>query len=488
MKWYISMLMALVVWLPQSVMADVPKPCLAKDSAWTASEHIKRMEELGIKCATVYYNLMADDNRSNPLDWVRRYYIENDYEVVLVLIVNDGKGAGLLKRIAQGKFDVDLANLAAAITRTETSLVLRPLHEVDASWHPWGMYADGNTPEDAVLALRHIHDVFAHANSSVVFEVNFNRTDGKGKVLGEVERYTFLLDAFVDQYSISSYNRCGSAPKYRPQPGDGKTVADFERTFVEEFAPAYHRLEAFTKRPINVAETSTSGLCAPKLPWFEDMFISLERPEFDQVDAVTFFFGKRKPGTVSNDVPIDWGVAPEDRAAFAGAMRLAWPQRNRADKLLKDGLVLTSFDAPWSVFVTLSKSLAGEVPNQAVNPVSGQPFGEDDFVLRGHANQRILFPTAGEYKHGPGVQIGFVESSNDQKWWNNQVAITVMYGLYAEHKLGGAQWGRKFAEVYLEHRAYTVPVPSRFDGRSETRAGIRVGITFGGDWTKSYRR
>ena len=487
MKKLLVALFAALLLFPLFAEASVPRPCLAKDSAWTSTEHIKRMEELGIKCATVYYNLLSDVNRRAPLSWVKAKYLDAGYDLILVLIIDDKQGEGLLRRIAQGRFDPDLNNLAAAISRADKQIVLRPLHEVDASWHPWGMYAKGNTPEEAIAALRHIHSLFDHAHSGVLFEVNFNRADGKGQVLGEAGRYMSALDKFVDQYSISSYNRCGTAPKYRPESGSNDSVSEYEQPFIAGFAPAYDRAAAFTKRPINVAETSTSGLCAPKLPWFEQMFLDLEAPEFDQVDTVTFFFGKRKPGTVASDVAIDWDIAPEDRASFAGTMRLYWPQRDRVDNILKEGVVLTSFDAPWSVFVTLSKSFAGEVPNQAINPVSGQPFGEDDFVLRGYVNQRILFPTAGSFKHGPGVQIGFVESPNDEKWWNNQISLTASYGLYAELQ-PGVQWGRKFAEVYLEHRIYTVPVPSRFDGRSETRAGIRVGVTFGGDWTKGYRR
>ncbi len=295
---------------------------LAKDNAWPSSEHIALMEDYGLADhATVYYKLMAEENRARPYEWVANNYLDAGYAVVLTLIIDDGVTStvgssessaipagvpGLLQQVTTGVFDDALRDLIAAIKEDGRPVVVRPFHELDGGWYPWGIYAEGNSPALAVEAVAHVTNLFNEAGvDNVSFEINLNRRDGRGQVLGEAELFVPALSQMVDAFSVSTYNRCGTADRYAE-----------ERSFADDFRPVYERLISLTDKPINVAEVSTSGLCAPRLPWFTAMVDSIVH-EFTRVEAVTFFFGEVPVGKASNAVPIIWGIPDAgERAEF----------------------------------------------------------------------------------------------------------------------------------------------------------------------------
>ncbi|MEY3784526.1 MAG: hypothetical protein RLZZ230_848 [Candidatus Parcubacteria bacterium] len=450
------------------------KSCLAKDSAWSADEHILRMKKLGINCATVYYNLMSYENRHKPYQWVKQKYLDSGYDVILVLKFDEIKSVtgGVLQQIIDGNFDKDLHKLISEIVSADKPIVVRPLHEIDASWHPWGMYAKGNSQELAVKAVEHIVTLFRQANAPVKIDINFNRKDGRGKVLGEAEQYMPQLNKLVDSFSVSTYNRCKTAPNYPS-----------ERSFAEDFRPVYQRLQSFTQKPINVAETSTSGLCGSRIPWFEKLFSTLDT-EFAQVESVTFFFGDKPVGTASNTVPIHWGLdSDEEREQF----RQLVIKHQSADQVVIDLEKIAGFNsgfrAPWSLSAKIT-NLFYEIPNQAINPVTGNEFGRQGFVFTSQFTQRLLFPINSNLEFGPALHLGILESPNDNQWWNNLLSSSLGFGLYGKLPQDLVQWGSWSIEPYVEYREYTTQVPDRFQGSGEPRVGVTAGFTFGGDWKK----
>jgi hypothetical protein len=303
---------------------------LAKDNEWNSSEHRERMAELGIPAATVYYKLTSEDNRKNPYAWIRDNYLDNSHPTVVTLIIDNGSSTvgtsegtdvsagvpGLLQQVLRGDFDDDLKALAKVIAKDGRPVVIRPFHEANGGWYPWGMYAQGNSPEQLVLALQHVVNIFEKVQAdNVSFEMNLNRRGGDD-VLEEAYRYIPFINKLVDAYSISTYNRCGTSKRYED-----------ELSFSKEFAPVYERLSEMTSHPINLAEVSTSGECAPKMPWFEEMLTDIDE-RFPRVESITFFFGTVPVGKASNDVEINWGVSGNE-AAFKELLqkyRLRWEE------------------------------------------------------------------------------------------------------------------------------------------------------------------
>jgi len=456
------------IWAAESPQLQV---CLAKDKTWSASTHIAKMKSLGIKCGTVYYNLMSTDNRARPLGWVKDKYLDKNLDVVLVLKFEDKitKTGNVLQMIQEGYFDSELQKLTAEIKTVGKPIVVRPLHEIDGNWHPWGMYTKGNSPELAVGAILHIAKQFASVKDLVKIDINFNRLDGKKRVLGEADFYLPRLDVVVDSYSISTYNRCRTSKNYL-----------VERSFADDFHPVYRRLQEFTDKPVYIAETSTSGLCGERLSWFEAMFNSL-KIEFPKVKGVTFFFGDVATGEASNDVPIHWGLDNEEQEQqFKNLL-----QKNGLinEVWLEDDLSNFSFRAPWSITTRLTNQFF-EIPNSVLNPVTGDEFGREGLLFTSMFTQRLLFPLTEHVEFGPVLRLVVVESPNENMWWNNRLSAGVGFGLYGEVKYGAVKWGNWFIEPYAEYRQYTVDTPERYDGDTESRFGIGAGFNLGGDWTK----
>jgi hypothetical protein len=287
--------------------------CLAKDDTMSVVEHRSLMAQLGINSATLYYKLNAEDNRAHPYDWIRFNYLDNSHEVVLVLIIDAATRAttaigeesavalGNLQQVIDGKFDAALEALVAAIAQDARPIKVRLFHEFDGFWFPWGIQAQGNTPELFVRALAHVVGLFNAARAPVTFEVNVNRENGQGEVLGAAASIIPLIEPLVHYIAVSTYNR-GCTSKEHP----------YDRSFQYEFRPVYTRLTELTRLPITIAEVSTAGACSARLPWFQAMLDLIDK-DFHRVREVTFFFGE---GEATDGGTIEWALDPADYDAF----------------------------------------------------------------------------------------------------------------------------------------------------------------------------
>jgi hypothetical protein len=450
--------------------------CLAKDGDWSTDTHVALMKAYGIQCATLYYNLSSRTNRLYPFESVRTDYLENGYNVVLTLKFESHPKAPqnltILEQITVGYFDTDLTNLITAIKDAKKQIVVRPLHELDGKWYPWGMYAEGNSPEIAVDAVKHIVALFRKANAPVKIEINFNRKDAFGKVLGEAEKYMPPLDKVVDMFSISTYNRCGTADNYK-----------YERSFAYDFRPVYKRLRQFTQKPINVAETSTSGMCGARLPWFEAMFTAL-KGEFPQTKMVTLFFGEVPVGKASNKIPIQWGISPDEYDDFRRLLLGNWPDEHTYLETDLNAFDWSSIRLPWSVFSRISYPLS-EIPNVAFNPVVGDTFGKESLVFMTQFTQKVLFPVTDSLVTGPVLRLGVMKSVNENMWWNNRFSAGLSWGIFGDVRNKTVRWGNWYLEpIAIEYRQYIAPVPDRYVGGGELRVTATAGVNFGGDWSQ----
>lgn len=520
---------------------------LAKDEAWNSEQHAAVSKVYELAPNTIYYPLLAE---GNVFDWVQQNYLDQDVELTMTLIIRppeipesnastdsddvEAEPGSLLRRIVNGEFDSKLNEFAEDVAEDGRPLWIRPLHEIDGSWYPWGMYyPGGNTPALACAAYHHVVDAFRAAGAdNVSWEVNFNRRDGRDAVLGEAE---FLIPCLedenrVDAYAVSTYNRCGSSDRYPD-----------ERSFAAEFRPIYDRIATLSGLPINVAETSTTGLCAPKVPWFREQLEAIDA-EFPRVNRVTYYFGKLEKDEASNTVPVYWGfqmhlyeleafqelirsyraehddaqVPPAEPAAprrQAAVTRQQSPSPKPTQPMLQQQVAASSkprlqmptsvpqpaqqssvsaspkltfagFDsAPWSAWGRFTVPF-GETSNPAISGLSDEPYGTSGPLFRWTLNQRGLWDE-GDFEHGFGLHLGGVHSINQTQYWNNALDVGLTYGLYDDFSRDGAiDWGGWSAELYAGRRQYLAPAPDRFGNNGEWRLEFNLGYSFGGDWNQ----
>ena len=181
-----------------------------------------------------------------------------------------------LQRIADGAFDGYVRRWARGLAALGTTVYLRPMHEMNGTWYPWGGATNGNSPEAYRRAWRHLHDVFARAGATNVRWVwSPNADDVPARPDNELERY-YPGEKYVDVLAMDGYNWGAERPEYGGW-----------RSFEEIFDAAYARLAALGPQPIWVAETASDGVGGDKAEWVRDMFAAARR--LPRLQAVVWF-------------------------------------------------------------------------------------------------------------------------------------------------------------------------------------------------------
>lgn len=73
-----------------------------------------------------------------------------------------------LAAIARGDWDSYITTWATAAKNWGYPFFLRFMHEMNGTWYPWGIGANGNSRADFVPAWKHVHDIFTAVGASNV--------------------------------------------------------------------------------------------------------------------------------------------------------------------------------------------------------------------------------------------------------------------------------------------------------------------------------
>jgi hypothetical protein len=182
-----------------------------------------------------------------------------------------------LKSISGGAFDTYLHAYARAARAFGSEVWLRPLHEMNGNWYPWGGTVNGNTPADFAPAWRHIHDIFASEGATnVKFVWSPNSDSAPGGSVNSISAY-WPGDAYVDYLALDGYNF-----------GTGTGTGSTWRTFAQVFGPGYAAVTALSAKPLFIAETACSCIGGDKPAWIADMFASIPA-SYPRIVGVTWF-------------------------------------------------------------------------------------------------------------------------------------------------------------------------------------------------------
>jgi hypothetical protein len=221
-----------------------------------------------------------------------------------------------LSTIVAGTHDDYIATFARNLRDLNTLVYLRPMHEMNGNWYPWGVGVNANTPALFIQAWQRIHQIFAREGATNVMWVwspnNFDVSS------------TYPLEAFypgaayVDVLAADGYN-WGSA---RPQWGGW-------RSFNQVFRGVYDRLRALGTQPIWFAEVASAPDGGDKPAWVRDMFARAQT--MDRLQAIVWFNELKEldwranadPAVAAAFTPLPPGaqypLLPDDIGAGAGA-------------------------------------------------------------------------------------------------------------------------------------------------------------------------
>jgi hypothetical protein len=248
-------------------------------------------------------------------------------------------------KISGGSFDTYLHSYAKAAKAFGSAVWLRPLHEMNGNWYPWGGTVNGNTPAGFVAAWRHIHDIFvAEGATNVSFVWCPNADSVPDTAANSVSAY-WPGDAYVDYAGIDGYNFGGSS----------------WRSFSSIFSAAYAKVTSLSSKPVIVGEIGCSTAGGDKAAWITDMFKVIPS-SFPRIAGVSWF---------DADKGNDWRIESDSAslAAFsAGAA--AWqadPRAGSPQAPIASGVTIATnapspgLPVPFVLSGALTPSLAGDV-------------------------------------------------------------------------------------------------------------------------------
>ena len=208
-----------------------------------------------------------------------------------------------LARIAGGDFDAYISTWAVALKAGGSPVYLRPMHEMNADWYPWGGTVNGNSPALYVQAWRRVVDIFRRVGAdNVRFVWSPNNVDVPSS--NALEGY-YPGTSYVDVLAVDGYNWGAGTPAFGGW-----------QSFLQVFGRAYDRLRALGPQPIWIAEVATSADGGDKAAWIRDMFAQART--MDRLQAIVWF---------NEDKERDWRAAPtpEIAAAFSPAASVDVP-------------------------------------------------------------------------------------------------------------------------------------------------------------------
>ncbi|MDP9408515.1 MAG: hypothetical protein M3P95_11815 [Actinomycetota bacterium] len=199
-----------------------------------------------------------------------------------------------LARVAAGDHDDYIASYARQVRDWGGVLALRFAHELNAPHYPWSVGVNGNSPDDALAAWRHVRDVFAEQGTDVVWVWSVNVS-----APGSADYAEFYPgDDDVDWVGLDGYNGGTALPWGGWQSPEELLGDDLER------------LDDLSDRPLLLTEVGSTEAGGDKAAWIAELFdLAQER----RLRAVVWFDYAKET---------DWRVAssPQSSEAFRRAV------------------------------------------------------------------------------------------------------------------------------------------------------------------------
>lgn len=202
-----------------------------------------------------------------------------------------------LRTITSGLYDHYIRSWARSLAAVKKPVHLRPMHEMNGNWYPWGGPVNGNSASAFVEAWRYLRRTFreegAHNVAWVWCPYARSVPDTAENAL---ERY-FPGAAEVDWLALDGYNW-----------GSTQSWSSWE-SFVQVFRPAYERLIRLSpSTPVMIAEVGCAEAGGDKAAWITEA-LEMLFSDFTRVQVVVWF---------NIDKECDWRIdsSPDTLRAF----------------------------------------------------------------------------------------------------------------------------------------------------------------------------
>ncbi len=190
-----------------------------------------------------------------------------------------------LRAIADGAHDAYITKWADDLKAIGSEIYLRPMHEMNGTWYPWGAKVGDNSPALYKAAWRHMHDIFVQRGAT---NVKWVWCPLNSDVAGSPMEDWYPGTDVVDILSVDGYNW-------------GSKHADYGGwlSFEQVFGDAYNRLSKLGPQPIWIAEVGSAPDGGDKAAWVRDMWATARN--WDRLEGLVWFDQNKEE---------DWSVLP----------------------------------------------------------------------------------------------------------------------------------------------------------------------------------
>jgi hypothetical protein len=182
-----------------------------------------------------------------------------------------------LADIVAGTYDSYIREFAEGARDWGHPFFLRFNWEMNGDWFPWAENANGNQPDDYILAWRHVHDIFTQVGATNATWVWCPYVNSKPE-LGPLARY-YPGNEYVDWTSLDGFNWANNGVNPQPWTSFDKIFGASYRTIVNKLAPG---------KPMLLAEMASGGGARAKATWIDQMF-KLLRSKYRRIRGLIWF-------------------------------------------------------------------------------------------------------------------------------------------------------------------------------------------------------
>lgn len=201
-----------------------------------------------------------------------------------------------LRRLLSGCYDHYIDTWAEALARCQAPLWLRPMHEMNGNWYPWGGTVNGNTPSLYRETWRYLRRRFAAAGAQQVswvwcpYAISVPDT-----AANRLEQYFPGIEQ-VDWLALDGYNW-----------GTSQTWSRWQ-SFSEIFSAAYNQILTLAPdKPLMLAELGCAEAGGDKAAWLREACGAISS-HFANIKALVWF---------QIDKECDWRLNSSPRALQA---------------------------------------------------------------------------------------------------------------------------------------------------------------------------
>lgn len=180
------------------------------------------------------------------------------------------------KSIFSGLYDTYIKAFASALALSNRTIYLRPMHEMNGCWYPWCGTSNHNSPDEYVIAWKHLRSIFKEEGAENIKWVwSPYASSYPDTSINALSSY-FPGDDEIDMVALDGYNW-----------GTSTEWGEWQR-FSSIFKQGYDTVTSLSSKPVIIAETGCTEVGGSKAEWINEMFYVLPS-QFEQVEAMVWF-------------------------------------------------------------------------------------------------------------------------------------------------------------------------------------------------------